>query len=401
MSTSTTVTGPAQGSGYRAVLGRRHVARLLGGTLIGRLPTGMAPIAILLLVRAENGSLALAGLLSALFGLAAAAGQPLLGRMVDRQGQTRILVGSTGAATAAFLLLPCVSPHRHPVLAALAVIVAGLSTPSLEAGLRALWPVLVPDPDQQRAALSLDSATQGLVFVAGPVLATAFSAGAGPHAAIAATAALGLLGAGLVVSAEPSRNWSPTDRQQHWLGPLRVPGLRVLFATLTGIGVALGAVNVLALSAAERHHAGWLAGLVPAALSVGSTVGGLVYGRRTWPASALAHLVTATAGFAIGWLPLLPDPAPAVAVVCAVLPGLFLAPLLTASFVTVNALAPRGETTEAFAWLIAVVGTGQAAGTVLASLAATAGPLACAAVPLAAATTALGLLHRSRHQLTF
>ena len=135
MSTSSTVTGPARGSGYRAVLGRRHVARLLGGTLIGRLPTGMAPIAILLLVRAEGGSLALAGLLSALFGLAAAVGQPLLGRMVDRHGQTRVLVGAASAATTAFLLLPCASPTRHPVLAALAVVVAGLSTPPLEASL--------------------------------------------------------------------------------------------------------------------------------------------------------------------------------------------------------------------------------------------------------------------------
>ncbi|MFI9273994.1 MFS transporter [Kitasatospora sp. NPDC052896] len=401
MSTSSTATGPARDSGYRAVLGRRHVARLLGGTLIGRLPTGMAPIAIMLLVRAEDGSLALAGLLSALFGLAAAVGQPLLGRMVDRHGQTRVLVGATGAATTAFLLLPCASPTRHPVLAALAVVVAGLSTPPLEAGLRALWPVLVPDPDQQRAALSLDSATQGLVFVAGPLLATAFSAGAGPHTAVAATAALGLLGAGMVVSAEPSHTWSPNAREQHWLGPLRVPGLRVLFASLAGIGVALGAVNVLALSAAERHHAGWLAGLLPAALSVGSTLAGLLYGRRTWPGSPVAHLVTVTAGFTAGWLPLLPDPAPSVAVVCAVLPGLFLAPLLTASFLTVDALAPRGETTEAFAWLIAVIGTGQAAGTALASLAATAGPLVCAAVPLTGAAAALALLHRARRHLTF
>lgn len=118
-----------------------------------------APIAILLLVRAEDGSLALAGLLSALFGLAAAVGQPLLGRMVDRHGQTRILIGATGAPTTAFLLLPCVSPTRHLALAALAVVIAGLSTPPLAAGLRTLWPVLLPDSDQQRAALSMDFAT--------------------------------------------------------------------------------------------------------------------------------------------------------------------------------------------------------------------------------------------------
>ncbi|MEV7184575.1 hypothetical protein [Kitasatospora sp. NPDC093102] len=46
---ATTACGPAQGSGYRAVLGSPHVTGLLGDTLIGRLPTGTAPIAILLL----------------------------------------------------------------------------------------------------------------------------------------------------------------------------------------------------------------------------------------------------------------------------------------------------------------------------------------------------------------
>lgn len=165
---TTTASGRAQDSGYRAVLGSPYVARLLGGTLIGRLPTGMAPIAILLLVRAENGPLALAGALGALYGLACALGQPLLGRLVDRHGQTQVLVPATLAASTAFLLLPCTGPARHPVLAALTVLVAGLATPPLEAGLRALWPVLLPDAGRQRTALSLDSSTQGLVFVAVP-----------------------------------------------------------------------------------------------------------------------------------------------------------------------------------------------------------------------------------------
>ncbi|MEU2565212.1 hypothetical protein ABZ626_38720 [Streptomyces longispororuber] len=40
--TSTTGSGP--------LLAQRHVTRLLFGTLIGRLPNGMAPVALLLLV---------------------------------------------------------------------------------------------------------------------------------------------------------------------------------------------------------------------------------------------------------------------------------------------------------------------------------------------------------------
>ncbi|PSJ30418.1 hypothetical protein B7P34_02380 [Streptosporangium nondiastaticum] len=48
------------------------------------------------------------------------------------------------------------------------------------------------------------------------------------------------------------------------------------------------------------------------------------------------------------------------------LPGLFLTALITSAFLTVDGLAPAGTTVEAYAWLIASIGTGQAAGTALA-----------------------------------
>ncbi|GLW58009.1 MFS transporter [Kitasatospora phosalacinea] len=391
----------AQDSTFRAALGSPHVARLLGGTLIGRLPTGMAPIAILLLVRAEHGPLPLAGLLGALYGLAAAIGQPLLGRLVDHRGQRAVLFVSTLVASTAFLLLPATGPVRHPVLAALAVLVAGLATPPLTACLRALWPRVLPDAAPRRTALVLDSSSQGLVFVAGPLLAAGIATGAGALAALVATAALGLLGSALVATSPPCARWTPSAPAGggHWAGPLRAPGLRVLFAALTGTGVALGAVNVFALSLGDRHHAGWLAGVMPAALSLGSVLGGLAYGRRAWPGPPARHLVAAATGFAAGWTALLSDPVPAVALLGVLLPGSFLAPLLAAAFLTVERLAPEDTSTQASAWLVACIGIGQAAGTGLASLAVAAGPLPAALVPLAGAAGALWLLRRFHHLL--
>jgi hypothetical protein len=135
---------------------------------------------------------------------------------------------------------------------------------------------------------------------------------------------------------------------------------------------------------------------MPAALSVGSTLGGLLYGRRTWPGGTTAQLAAAAGGFAAGWLPLLADPAPAAAVTCAALPGLFLAPLLAAAFTTVDALAPAEESTEASAWLIASIGLGQAAGAALTSAT---GPPAVAVIPLTGAVAAVALVHRCRRLL--
>ncbi|MEU9426490.1 hypothetical protein AB0D87_27220 [Streptomyces sp. NPDC048342] len=72
------------------MLGTPYVARLLGGTLTGRLPNGMAPAAILLWATTSGGSIAFGGLLSALDGMSSALAQPVKGRLMDRHGQSTV-----------------------------------------------------------------------------------------------------------------------------------------------------------------------------------------------------------------------------------------------------------------------------------------------------------------------
>ncbi|MER5443197.1 MFS transporter [Streptomyces sp. NPDC002790] len=396
----------------RPLLAERHVARLLLGTLIGRLPNGMAPVAILLLVAEQGGSLATGGLLCALYGLASAIGQPALGRMVDRRGQTRVTTTAVLVTTVCLLLLPCTDAVATPALAAGLVVLAGLSTPPLEANLRALWGSVLPDAERRRAALALDTGAQGLIYVAGPPLVAALSALQGPGVAMTVTAVFGLFGASVVLSAVPSRRWHPErDRTGGFLGPLQHDGLRLLFLAVCGVGFALGAMNVWAVSMAERHGMALLSGVIPAALSIGSLVGGILYGRRSWPGQLGGQLRTAALLFALAWAPLSAGPGPVAATALAALPGLFLTALVTTAFLTVDALTPAGTRTEAYAWLIAAVGSGQAAGTALAG-ALSAQPYA-AALPAAGALTCLLVLlgarrlavsdtarHRGRHRRT-
>ncbi|MFD7017504.1 MFS transporter [Streptomyces sp. NPDC059928] len=384
----------------RPLLAERHVARLLLGTLIGRLPSGMAPVVILLLIAEQGGSLAAGGLLCALYGLASAIGQPALGRMVDRRGQTRITTAAVLVTTVCLLLLSYVDAVVQPALAAGLVVLAGLSTPPLEANLRSLWGAVLPDPERRRAALALDTGAQGLIYVAGPPLVATLSALHGPGAAMTVTAVLGLLGASVVLSAAPSRAWRPAGaRTGGFLGPLQHGGLRLLFLALGGVGFALGAMNVSAVAMADRHGVALLSGLIPAALSIGSLAGGILYGRRRWPGRLSSQLLTAAALFALAWAPLAANPGPAAATALTALPGLFLTPLITTAFLTVDALAPAGTRTEAYAWLIASVGIGQAAGTALAGPAAT-HPAIGAALPATGALLALVVLAASRRQMS-
>jgi MFS family permease len=55
-------------------------------SVLCRLPMGMTPLAVLLLVRAETGSFATAGLTTGVYAAAVALVSPLCARMVDRSG---------------------------------------------------------------------------------------------------------------------------------------------------------------------------------------------------------------------------------------------------------------------------------------------------------------------------
>lgn len=121
-------------AGYAEILRTRHAARLLAGTLTGRLPNATAAIAVVLFVRAEGGSYSLAGALTAVYGVATAVGQPLLGRAVDLYGQPRVTLPASVLAALGMVLLAVVGIEPVAVAYA-AVLVAGLATPPLEASL--------------------------------------------------------------------------------------------------------------------------------------------------------------------------------------------------------------------------------------------------------------------------
>ncbi|MFE6979265.1 MFS transporter [Streptomyces sp. NPDC057682] len=394
---------PAPRITYGAVLGTPYVARLLGGTLTGRLPNGMAPVAITMWATTSGSGIAFGGLLSALYGLSSSLVQPVKGRLMDRHGQTAVDVPAAVLNSTFLAALPLAGPYGGPGLATAIVVAGGLTTPSLEAGLRALWPSVLPEPRLRHAALALDTGTQGLLYIVGPLLVAALASTYDPAVALAVAAVLGLFGTAVVVLAPPSRRWRPAPSQAPMAGtsaPISPgTGLVLMFIALAGIGCAIGAMNVWSIAMAERHGQDMLSGIIPAAFSAGSFLGGLVYGRRTWRASTTDRLITAAAAFLAGWLPLtvLLD-APAVDTVAVAVPGAFLTVVVACAYVTTDVLTPAARTSEAYAWLILSIGVGQSAGTALAGRLAEQ-PLASASLPAAGAALALAVLLAARRYL--
>ncbi|MFF6851502.1 MFS transporter [Streptomyces antimycoticus] len=379
-------------AGYGELLRTPHAARLLIGTLLGRLPNATAALAVLLFARAEGGSYALAGGLSAAYGVANAVGQPLLGRAVDRFGQTWVMLPAAVTSALGMVLFAVVG--LDPLLVAYAaMLIAGLFTPPLEGGLRALWPSVLRREDQVHAAYALDAVAQEVMFAVGPLLVTLSVAVWSEAAALLVINAIGVAGALWVVVSRPSRQWRSAPREAHWLGALRSPGLLVLLGSFFFIGLALGAIAVAAVAYADEHGGGVVSSGLLSALGVGALAGGIVYGGRTWPGAPERRLRLLVAALALGYLPLMLVPGVVMMTVLAGVAGVFLAPALACAFVVVDRHAPTGTVTEAFSWLVTTFVVGNAVGTAVAGPAVQLGGVAPGfAVPAAGGVAALAVL---------
>ncbi|MGI5199375.1 MFS transporter [Streptomyces sp. CA-288835] len=347
---------------YLEILRTRHAARLLAGTLVGRLPNAVAPIAVLLFVRAEGGSYTLAGTLAAAYGVSNAVGQPVLGRLVDLYGQPRVqlpaaLVSALGMSGFAFTGIEALA------LAYVLMVVAGFFTPPLEGGLRALWPSVLRREDQVHTAYAMDAVAQEVMFTVGPLLVTLCVSLWSAQAALLVLNVIGVLGALSVVVSRPSRAWRSAPREAHWLGALRSAGLLALLGALLFVGMALGSINVAAMSYADDNGGDVTYGWLMAAIGLGALVGGTVYGARQWSGAPGRRLQVLVALLAVFYLPLLLTAGPVAMAALIGLSGLFLAPSIACSFVLVDRHAPRGTVTEAFSWLVTTFTVGMSVGT--------------------------------------
>ncbi|MFD9984282.1 MFS transporter [Streptomyces massasporeus] len=348
-------------TGYLEILRARHAARLLVGTLVGRLPNATAAIAIVLFVRAEGGTYSLAGALAAVYGVANAVGQPVLGRIVDLRGQPRVQLPAAALSALAMALFAFSGIGSLP-LAYVAVAGAGLFTPPLEGGLRALWPSVLRREDQVHTAYAMDAVAQEVMFTVGPLLVTLCVSLWSAQAALLVLNVIGVLGALSVVVSPPSRAWRSAPREAHWLGALRSAGLLALLAAFLFIGMALGSITVASVPYADAHGGDAVYGWLMAALGFGALVGGSVYGARQWAGEPARRLQVLVALLVVCYLPLMlmPDAVPMVALTA--LAGVFLAPAIACAFVLVDRHAPRGTVTEAFSWLVTTFTVGHSVG---------------------------------------
>jgi predicted MFS family arabinose efflux permease len=281
---------------------------------------------------------------------------------VDLRGQPRVQLPAAVLSGLAMAVFAFGGIGSLP-LAYAAVAGAGLFTPPLEGGLRALWSSVLRKEEHVHTAYAMDAVAQEVMFTVGPLLVTLCVSLWSAQAALLVLNVVGVLGALSVVVSPPSRAWRSAPREAHWLGALRSAGLLALLAAFLFIGMALGSITVASVPYADEHGGDVVYGWLMAALGFGALVGGVVYGARQWAGEPARRLRVLVALLVVCYLPLMlmPDAVPMVALTA--LAGVFLAPAIACAFVLVDRHAPRGTVTEAFSWLVTTFTVGHSAGT--------------------------------------
>jgi MFS family permease len=354
---------------YRDVLRAPHVAALVAATLLARFPIGINALAIVLFLREQTGSFAIAGAVAGSLAAGSGVGAPVQGRLVDRFGPRRVLVPLAFVHAGALAALVTCGALGAPTVALLACgFVGGFAIPPTSSVLRSLWPELLADrPELLQAAYALDSTMIELIFIAGPLLTGAIAAVSSPAAALVISAVSVVAGTLTFTALPPARAIAPDrPRGRHWLGALVSPGVRTLVITSLPAGIGIGICEVGIPAFARSQSAANAAGLLLATWSLGSGMGGLLYGalpRR--PPLRRVHLAV-TVLLPLSLLPLVAASSVATMALLVIPAGCCIAPLLATRNELVGGVAPEGARTEAYTWPVTAFVGGIALGNAVA-----------------------------------
>ena len=352
---------------YRELLGRPHAAAMLGWSLLGRLPLGMTPLALLFLVRGEGYGYGSAGIVVALYSVAVGVGAPVAGRHVDRVGPAPVLRMRAIAYPALAAVVVALALLDAGIVAVAAVAaLAGLVLPPLSSTVRVVWPRIAPG-ELRSTAYALEAALQEVFFVGGPLLAAALAA-VEPAAGVAGAAAASLVGTAVTARLPPVRDTPPSrSGGAGLLGALGSPGVRTAVLYAAAVGVGFGAVELAMPAFAEDRGARELGGIAIACFSAGSLAGGLVAGMRP-PRDDVRRFVGGAVALACALFGLQLAVSLPTLYVLAFVAGLPIAPTIAALYTLIDRSAERGTAAEAFAWFGTAVSIGIATGSAAAGM---------------------------------
>lgn len=390
---------------YREVLRTPHTGLMEMFGFIGRLPLSMVGLgSVFLIVGAYPGaSYGLGGTVAAVGAVATAILGPLLGRLADHYGQRRVLVPVVIMfGTGAGLFIFAVQNHAPSWMLYVTAALAGGFIPPVGSMLRARWAYMLEGSSRLPAALAMESVLDELVFILGPVLVTVLSTSG--HATLGMVVAAVFAVVGSLLFATQTRTEPPPGRDLDQLrapgSPIRIPGVMILCVVGLSMGTVLGTFELVltAFARAQGHES--MAGVLIAALAIGSMLSGIVWGTIDWLAPLNRRLALLLGVLTLVTLPTLVVSSIWAMTLLVALCGIAVSPTLITTFTICEEIVPREQTNEGFTWLGTMIALGVAVGTSLSGIATDkyTANLAFGVATVAAAVSAL-VVWPGRHRL--
>jgi MFS family permease len=368
---------PGRGGSYREILSNPRARTPFLFSLLAKLPISTVPLGLMMATVQQRDSYALAGLMSGSYAVGTALGGPNWGRALDKYGHSRpIALASTLCAVLIATMTGLIIAGAPSSVLIPGAALTGATFPPVSAAMRAGWRIVFPEERHRHAGYALDGASGAVLFIVGPLLvslAMLFVKASAALVLVSLTLFLGGLGY--------SRTWVareagvPEPASGTGAGPRRMTGgLFVLLTGMTTFTAGMGAYEVTLAACAEPVLGDEaLVGMLFAATSVGSMIGGIWYGTGRLAMPLPRRLPVALAALALGWAPvpllLLWDGAPAAALVGVLaLTGFAIGPIFLVFQALADTMVSPDRRNEAQGWLAAATTTGNAVGTACAGV---------------------------------
>lgn len=378
---------------YREIFRAPGALGFASAGFVARLPIAMAPIGIVTMLAQTHGEYWLAGAVAAAFTLTNALLAPQISRLVDRFGQSRLLIPTTALSVSAFIALIVATRQEWPVWTLFASAFLAAAMPSVPAMVRARWTQLFRDRPELNTAFAFESAADELVYIAGASLSVGLSVALFPEAGlVASTLALALGMAAFVAQRGTEPPLRPADGARHrsaiTLRPVQIITLALIFV---GAIFATAEVSTVALTR-ELGEPG-AASMVIGVYALGSFVVGLVIGALNLKAPLQRQLLAALGVLLVSSLPLLLADSVWFLAGAIFLSGVAISPTFITAFGLVERRVPAEVLTEGVTWVMTGIGIGMALGAFVTGLVVDIhGARAGFWVTIAAATSALAVV---------
>ena len=349
---------------YREIFRAPGAKGFSAAGFFARLPIAMAPIGIVAMLSQTHGEYWLAGAVSATFALTNAAAAPQISRLVDRMGQSRVLIPATIISVIAFAALITATNQRWPTWTLFLSAFLAAAMPSIPAMMRARWTEIFRDRPELNTAFAFESAADELVYIAGASLSVGLAVSLFPEAGMMISTtflALGTFAFLLQRSTEPKVRPVENGYRQRsaiFLRPVQIITLALIF-----VGSTFATAEVSAVAITKELGQPGAASPVIGVYAIGSFVVGLTLGAINPKMSLQRQLLIAVSVLALTALPLLVANSSVALLAFAVfLSGVAISPIFITSFGLIERRVPESMLTEGVTWVMTGIGIGMAFG---------------------------------------